>query len=344
MQGYIKDHRKELNSAIWMMPPLYHRIWQYLKYTVNHQENIIPMRDGTFLTIKPGQHLTSVRDIAKNVGWYEGVKWKEPNPKTVTTILEWLEKQSMIKIDRGKGNRQYTLITLINWDLYQGHPFEGNNQETQKNIEGNSSETVETQSYQDFHKEKTNEGNSKVTAREHLADINNNDKECIKNDIYTAADIYSESEESDGVPTTGPMGDPVPSGEISHTSAEHLILDRFIQLRAYGFAYSPTDELAAKEIVSNGVPLEDALVYLKECFDNYKPKHSRDRINSLSYCVGFILDKHYQKIESQKLAKRRLPEDGNKVNRGRFGGATKEKSTNDSITGGQVGRIRRNRI
>jgi hypothetical protein len=273
LQGYIKDFRKELESAIWMMPPLYHRIWQYLKYTVNHQDNTIPMRDGTFLTIKAGQHLTSVREVAKNVGWYEGVKYKEPNPKTVSTIFEWLEKQSMIKIERGKGNRQYTLISLSNWDLYQ-----------QNNVEGNS----------------------KVTVREHLADINKNDKECLKNDLNIAADDTHAHEESDGVPTTDPLrGDPVPSGEISQTSedAAKILIDRFIQLRAYGFSCSPVDESAANEILRGGVPIADALVYLKECFDNYKSKHSRDRINSLSYCAGYILDKHFQKLESLKLPK-----------------------------------------
>lgn len=273
MQGYIKDHRKELDSAIWMMPPLYHRTWQYLKYVVNHQDNTIPMRDGTFLTIKAGQHLTSVRDIAKKIGWYEGVKWKEPNPKTVATILEWLEKQSMIQIDRGKGNRQYTLITLLNWEVYQ---------------------------------RKDGEGNSEVTARDHLVDINKNDQECFKNDLNAvSANSVPSPEESDGVPTTGPSGDSVPTEEISQTSvlAEKAILDRFIQLRARGFNTSPTDEMAAKEILAGGVPFKDALIYLKECFDEYQPKHSRDRINSLSYCVGPILDKHYKKIESQRLAR-----------------------------------------
>jgi hypothetical protein len=270
VQGYIKDHRKELESAIWMMPPLYHRTWQYLKYTVNHQDNTIPMRDGTFLTIKAGQHLTSVRDIAKNIGWYEGVKYKEPNPKTVSTILEWLEKQSMIKIDRGKGNRQYTLISLINWDFYQ-------------------------QNYV--------EGNSKVTASKQCADINKNDKECLKNEYIAAAANTHTYEESDGVPTTGPLsGDPVPSGEISQTSedAVTVLIDRFIQLRAYGFSHSPADETAAREILTTGVPLQDALTYLKDRFDTYKPKHGRDRINSLSYCVGYILDRFYQSRDEKE--------------------------------------------
>lgn len=267
MQGYIKDHRKELDSAIWMMPPLYHRIWQYLKYIVNHQDNTIPMRDGSFLTIKAGQHLTSVREVAKKVGWYEGVKWKEPNPKTVSTILEWLEKQSMIKVERGKGNRQYTLITLTNYGVYQKND---------------------------------SEGNSKVTDREHLVDINKNDKECLKNDF--AATANNAHEESDGVPTTDPLGDSVPSEEISQTSDEavQVLIDRFVQLRNYGFSCSPADVTAAKEILSNGVPLADALVYLKERFDSYKPRHSKDRINSLSYCTGYILDEHFKKLEMSK--------------------------------------------
>lgn len=153
MQGYIKDYRKEVESDIWMMPPLYHRVWQYLKYIVNHDDAEIPMRDGTFFKIKKGQKLTSVRQIAQGVGYYEGLKWKEPNPKTISKILEWLEKQEMIKVERGKGNRQYTLITLLNWETYQS-----------KNDKGNRKETVDGE------------------GRKQSVDINNNDKERIKNE------------------------------------------------------------------------------------------------------------------------------------------------------------------
>ncbi|WP_019377697.1 DnaD domain-containing protein [Virgibacillus halodenitrificans] len=135
MKGYIKDFRKELQSDIWMMPPLYHRVWQYLKYMVNHKENKVPMRDGSFMTIKQGQHLTSMRKIANQVGYYEQGAWKEPNPKTIKSILTWLEKQNMISISNGDGNRKYTLITLLNWELYQS-----------TNEDGNSKYTVNTQS------------------------------------------------------------------------------------------------------------------------------------------------------------------------------------------------------
>jgi hypothetical protein len=164
VQGYIKDYRKELGSDIWLMPPLFHRVWQYLKYMANHEDNNIPMRDGSKMLIKKGQHLHSVRGIAQGVGWYEGAKWKEPNPKTVTVILDWLVQNEMITIERGKGNRQYTLITLLNWDSYQVKEDRGNSKET-RNGEG----------------------------RKHETDINNNEKNVIKNDkdIYTLFDYWN---------------------------------------------------------------------------------------------------------------------------------------------------------
>ena len=111
------------------------------------------MSDGSFKTILPGQHLTSIRSIAQGVSWYERGVEKVPNPRTISKVLEWLEKQSMIEIYRGKGNRQYTLITLLNWDLYQG-----------SDNESNSKETVHT------------------PERQQSVHINKNDKECIKND------------------------------------------------------------------------------------------------------------------------------------------------------------------
>lgn len=144
MDGWIKDYRKELDSDIWLMPPLYHRVWQYLKYMANHDDREIPARDGTKFLVKRGQHLTSLRQIAQGVGWYEGRAWKEPNPKTISTILSWLEKNNMITINRGRGNREYTLITLTNYSVYQDSGTEG--------VTGNGS------------------------GRQHLVDINKNDK------------------------------------------------------------------------------------------------------------------------------------------------------------------------
>lgn len=254
MKGYIKDYRKELESDIWQMPPLYHRVWQYLKYMVNHDENTIPMRDGTKFQISKGQHLTSVRDIAKNVGWYEGLKWKEPNPKTISVILDWLEKQGMISIERGKGNRQYTLISLINWEKYQISEVKGNN---------------------------------KVTEEKHLTDINKNDQECFKNDI-AVVDIGADSEQ-EGMPTTQSDSESE-SKKISSLEYAEAIKNKYLQRRGKGFDLTPKDELALAEIMKERVPLRIALDGIDKSFKEFKPRHGRDEIRSLDYCVPLIFD------------------------------------------------------
>ena len=180
MRGYIKDYRKELNSDIWMMPPMYHRVWQYLKYKANHEQKKIPLSGGSFIEIQAGQHLTSLRTIAQGVAYYQGMQYREPNPKTVSTILDWLEENDMITVERGKGNRQYTLITLLNWEIYQAKDNGGNSNDFQKIhggvLGGNSKETAQTSTNQGFQEQSSNRGNSKETAKKQQLDINKNDK------------------------------------------------------------------------------------------------------------------------------------------------------------------------
>ena len=132
MQGWIKDYRKEIGSDIWMMPPLYHRVWQYLKYTVNHTDRVIPTRNGK-VVVKKGQTITSYQSIAEAVAWYEyGIK-RVPNKKTIKAILDWLEKEGMIVRE---SNAKGTVITLCNYCIYQGG----------EDKESNAEETLEKRS------------------------------------------------------------------------------------------------------------------------------------------------------------------------------------------------------
>ena len=123
MAGWIYDFRKELESNIWIMPPMYHRVWQWIKYSVNHADFGIPNKDGGTTIIKAGQRATSYRQIAKGVGYYEGKSWKEPNVKTIKSILDWMVKQKMISV---RGNTEGTIITIEKWELYQKDLVKGN--------------------------------------------------------------------------------------------------------------------------------------------------------------------------------------------------------------------------
>lgn len=172
MQGWIKDYRKELNSDIWSMPPLYHRVWQWIKYQANHEDTLIPMLDGSKMIIKKGQHLTSIRNIARGVGWYEGPVWKEPNPKTITTILQWLEKVKMVKVERGRGNRQYTLITVVNWDFYQGADQDGVTDNTTATGEARKQQTDINKNDKNVKNEKNYINNIRRKREKHVYDSN----------------------------------------------------------------------------------------------------------------------------------------------------------------------------
>ena len=161
MKGFIKLHRDIVNSDIYQMPPLYLRVFERLLLEANHEDAYIPYRKkgeniiGKKL-IKRGERLTSIRDIAEWVGWYERRKFKVPNPKTITSILDWLIKNEMLAIV-DYGNRKETHYNIVNYSVYQGR----------ESYESNAKVTVGKQL-----------GNTQVTVGKQLTDINKN----VKND------------------------------------------------------------------------------------------------------------------------------------------------------------------
>ena len=133
MHGWIKDHRKEILSDVWLMPPLYHRVWQYLKYKANHEPRYTPTQKGKIL-VGAGEMVTSLRCIADAVKWVEWGVEKVPSAKTIKSILDWLEGEEMIS---KSSNRKGTHIKLLNYGLYQSScNGESNTEETNKKRSG----------------------------------------------------------------------------------------------------------------------------------------------------------------------------------------------------------------
>lgn len=168
-KGWIKDYRKEMDSDIWAMPPLYLKVWQYLKYKMNHKERYIPLRDGTKELIKKGEHLTSYEAIAKGVSYYEGKVHRVPNEKMIKSILDWLEKNDMITTKRRRGKNGFTKVKLVNYEVYQS---ENSDEVSFRNLLGNFNESFENVS-----------GTLKESSNTFIRGINKNDKERYKNDI-----------------------------------------------------------------------------------------------------------------------------------------------------------------
>lgn len=144
MAGWIKLHRAIKYSDIYVMPPLYLRVFERLLIEANHKDNEIPFKHFgsdiiTKKLIRRGERLTSIRTISEWVGWYERGIFKKPNTKTIKTILDWLVANDMIEIYPNESNREGTHYRVVNYNDYQS----GDSEEvTKRKQSGNSQETV----------------------------------------------------------------------------------------------------------------------------------------------------------------------------------------------------------
>ncbi len=163
MAGWIKLHRKIIYSDIYAMPPLYLRVFERLLLEANHKDVEIPFKySGEDITskklIKRGERQTSIRQICEWVGWYENGIWKNPNPKTIKEILDWLVANKMIEIYPRQSNKDGTHYKIVKYNDYQKQDDE---EVTVKKQSSNNKETV-----------------------------TGSKQECIKNDKNDKEDIY----------------------------------------------------------------------------------------------------------------------------------------------------------
>lgn len=105
MEGYIKLYRKSLDSAIFKNPNLW-QVWCYCLMRANHKTNKI-LFDGMEMMLKPGQFITSR---------FEGGKDCKMNSSTFRDQLYKLKR--LKSIDTNSDNKK-SLITVVNWDIYQ---------------------------------------------------------------------------------------------------------------------------------------------------------------------------------------------------------------------------------
>jgi predicted phage replisome organizer len=110
--------------------------------------------------------------------------------------------------------------------------------------------------------------------------------------------------------------------------AELLLIQKYMQLAALpGFDIPETEKMAIRQVIEEGVPIQEALSYLEDCFLQYQPKHVRDKISSFKYCATFILNKYFERKEASN---------GKKHRRGH--GRTASESKQEPIFGNKVGR------
>lgn len=105
-QGWIKLHRKIIDNWIWEDPEKL-RAWIDILLMVNHEEKQIPF-NGHVINIERGQKLTSITKLADRWKWSRNMTWR-----FIRTLIE----AGMVTAIR---TRSGTLLTVVNYDVYQG--------------------------------------------------------------------------------------------------------------------------------------------------------------------------------------------------------------------------------
>ncbi|UFU00343.1 phage replisome organizer N-terminal domain-containing protein [Radiobacillus kanasensis] len=221
---------------------------------------------------------------------------------TVRMALNVFQQFGMIEID------EENFISISNWEKHQN--IEGLERVRKLNAERNKK-------YRERKKQKQ------------IAPNVNSDASVTSHD-GTEVEVDIDLEKEKDITTTDTREDNSKTGTGTPETvkkevvpAEIAIIERYQQLRGILNA-SPKDLDAAKEIVQEGVPPDKAIQFLEEKFKEFEKhkKHNRDKINGLSYCVGYILDRFYEEKEGGKRATHR---------NGHAGSSKKGKSYADAL-------------
>ena len=123
MEGWIKLHRKLIENPIFLKPELL-QLFIYCLLKANHEAQKI-IFNGQEVEIKIGQFITGRNAMAKDL---------KQNPITTYKRLKILENLKILNI---KSNNKFSVVTVVNYGLYQSEEIKRN---TKRNNKGTTRE------------------------------------------------------------------------------------------------------------------------------------------------------------------------------------------------------------
>lgn len=116
-RGWIKKHRKTLDSPIWELPPLYYKAFDWLLFSANHKPRKVYVSNlKAEITVGRGELITSRKSLAKALRWKYRSQWIEPTEQEVRSILDKLESCKMVTRVSTEGCLH---LRIDNYELYQ---------------------------------------------------------------------------------------------------------------------------------------------------------------------------------------------------------------------------------
>ncbi|WP_239775206.1 DnaD domain protein [Mammaliicoccus sp. N-M50] len=253
MAGWISLHRSIENHWLYEEERKFSKFeaWIDLLLMVNHKDNKTVM-DGKLITVKRGQRITSLRKL--------GDRWKWSLTK-VDSFLRLLEEDKMIVV---KKDTKKTLVTIVNYDVYQNVNLEKrhrkDSEKTEKEHRKDREKTQKKTNNNDNKENNENNDNKENKKSSNVFDFYQDSGFGIINQ-YTAQDItyYLESFEND-------------SDEIV-TAALKLALDR--NKVNWGYAKA----ILKDWLNSNLKSIKDVRAYEQQKLANFKSKSGQNNNN-----------------------------------------------------------------
>lgn len=151
MQGWIKLHRKIVDSPIWN-DPHYLKLWLYCLMKATHKPREVIIGNQV-IKLTPGEFITGRKSLADDLN--AGVKAKlKLNELTWWRYLNCLERMQMLNI---KKTNKYSIVSIVNWHEYQETEHQMNNKcttneqqmNTNKNVKNVKNNNTRKQVYED---------------------------------------------------------------------------------------------------------------------------------------------------------------------------------------------------
>ncbi|KJU86376.1 primosome component [Candidatus Magnetobacterium bavaricum] len=99
----------DLERLAWEMPPVYHRVFYWLRQNMTREEKLVPVNRGVGVWLTSCMLLTSYDTIARGVSYYERGIEHVPSKKTIGSVLSWLQRNGVINY---VSNSSGTTITV----------------------------------------------------------------------------------------------------------------------------------------------------------------------------------------------------------------------------------------
>ena len=124
MDGWVSLHRKLLDSIVFSNPKLL-KVWIWCLLKATHTEHT-QMVGLVKVELKKGDFIT---------GRFKGAEELNLNPNTFYKYLKVLEGEKQIELI---SNNKFTVVSVINWEVYQNEEIKNNNKITTKEQQNNT--------------------------------------------------------------------------------------------------------------------------------------------------------------------------------------------------------------